>query len=323
MSSPVLHPWERTNPFFVGILAFLLPGLGHLYQGRVFKAAVYFGCIFGVFAAGMWMAEGVVVYKPNPERGAVMRVSLSFVAQFSVGAGSIPALIQSWRSRRPENKPLTEVDQALSVPFQGTLEAIGPGSESAGGELRGTVQLFSRADTAGRDVKGIFQGTLNGEPIELKLGGNLSLEQPVAGSPRRALRCHVIYEADNHPSLSQSIVGSIPRPFTDWLFAPPEPAQIQELTGRLGKTYELALVFTWIAGLLNVLAIWDAMQGPAYGLGNEVPSPAAPDAIGSGGATATGMNATGMNAGGKVATTASSAAPSLTPSRGVPAPGHA
>ncbi len=47
-----------------------------------------------------------------------------------------------------------------------------------------------------------------------------------------------------------------------------DPA-LEHLYGRLGKHYEMALVYTWIAGLLNVLAVWDAVQGPAYGYGDE------------------------------------------------------
>ena len=66
------------------------------------------------------------------------------------------------------------------------------------------------------------------------------------------------------------IVGSIPRPFLDSYGVPPDQDQLQEVTGRLGKLHELALVFTWIAGLLNILAIWDCVQGPAYGFGDEV-----------------------------------------------------
>ncbi|MFN9825440.1 MAG: hypothetical protein ACK58J_14935, partial [Planctomyces sp.] len=33
--------------------------------------------------------------------------------------------------------------------------------------------------------------------------------------------------------------------------------------------YDVAAVLTWIAGLLNLMAIWDAAQGPAYGYGDE------------------------------------------------------
>ncbi len=43
----------------------------------------------------------------------------------------------------------------------------------------------------------------------------------------------------------------------------------QQLHAELGKIHELALVFTWIAGLLNILAVWDAIDGPAYGYGDE------------------------------------------------------
>ena len=65
------------------------------------------------------------------------------------------------------------------------------------------------------------------------------------------------------------IVGSIPRSIIDGYGVPPDPEQLQKLTGRLGKLHELALVFTWIAGLLNILAIWDCVYGPAYGFGDE------------------------------------------------------
>ena len=44
---------------------------------------------------------------------------------------------------------------------------------------------------------------------------------------------------------------------------------LQGLNGRLTKRFGMALVFTWIAGLLNILAIWDAVQGPAYGYDDE------------------------------------------------------
>ena len=63
--------------------------------------------------------------------------------------------------------------------------------------------------------------------------------------------------------------GTIPRSFLDAYGSPPDPDQLQDLGRRLGKQYELALVFTWIAGLLNVLVIWDCLFGPAYGFGDE------------------------------------------------------
>jgi hypothetical protein len=42
-----------------------------------------------------------------------------------------------------------------------------------------------------------------------------------------------------------------------------------ELHRKLGKFHELALTFTMIAGLLNILVILDVLEGPAYGYGDE------------------------------------------------------
>ena len=65
------------------------------------------------------------------------------------------------------------------------------------------------------------------------------------------------------------IEGTVPRQFWDWFQVPLEDKALEEIHGRLGRRFELAQVFTWIAGLLNLLAIWDAFEGPAYGYGDE------------------------------------------------------
>jgi hypothetical protein len=65
------------------------------------------------------------------------------------------------------------------------------------------------------------------------------------------------------------IEGTVSRPFWNWFQAPLEDKALEEIHGRLGRRYALAEVITWIAGLLNLLAIWDALEGPAYGYGDE------------------------------------------------------
>ena len=65
--------------------------------------------------------------------------------------------------------------------------------------------------------------------------------------------------------------GTIPRPVLDRLAVPLERERLDRLHSEYGKTYDLALVYTWIASLLNVLVIWDALEGPAYGYGDEKP----------------------------------------------------
>ncbi len=80
-----------------------------------------------------------------------------------------------------------------------------------------------------------------------------------------------MHSPDQHLNETLHIRGSIPRSFLNAFNSPPDPALIQDLHGRLGKYYDLAVAFTLIAGFLNVLAIWDAIEGPAYGFGDEEP----------------------------------------------------
>lgn len=47
-------------------------------------------------------------------------------------------------------------------------------------------------------------------------------------------------------------------------YHPPDPQELNDLLKRLHRYFELGTVYTMIAGLLNVLAIYDAWGGPAY-----------------------------------------------------------
>jgi hypothetical protein len=61
-SSSHPRPWEDKNPWIAGVLAFLIPGAGHLYQGRTVKGIIYCVSILGLFFWGQKMGEGMVVY---------------------------------------------------------------------------------------------------------------------------------------------------------------------------------------------------------------------------------------------------------------------
>jgi hypothetical protein len=75
-------------------LAWLVPGLGHLYQGRRGKAALYFLCITGLFVAGMVMGEWKIVFwrwvHPLSEDFRIW-----YPAQFWAGLLAFPALVQA------------------------------------------------------------------------------------------------------------------------------------------------------------------------------------------------------------------------------------
>src|SRR5436305_649758 len=142
------------------LLAWLVPGLGHFYQGRTGKGILYAVCILGLYVMGMLMGEGKIVYwrwvNPlnNPEK-----FCLYYLGQFFVGLPALPALIQS---------------------------------------------------------------TLNYYGLDL-----------------------------SHHFL--------------WGFmAESDQYTLNSLQTRLGKLVEIGTIYTTVAGLLNILAIYDAYEGPAY-----------------------------------------------------------
>jgi hypothetical protein len=146
------------NPAKAAFLAWLVPGLGHFYQGRNAKGALYLVSILGLFFLGLYLGNWQVVYwswvNPlvDPEN-----FRLYYVGQFFAGLAALPALIQA------------------------TLQAWG------------------------------F------DPILMHFQ------------------------------------------------AMPDPNTLNALHPKLGKLVEVGSVYTTVAGLLNIFAIYDAYDGPAFG----------------------------------------------------------
>jgi TM2 domain-containing membrane protein YozV len=156
------------RPYWAAFLAWLIPGLGHFYQGRNGKGWLYAICILGLYLTGFLLGEGKIVYwrwvNPlnNPEK-----FCLYYLGQFFVGLPALPALIQ------------------------GTVHYLAP---------------------------------------------------------------------DQFPLLGG-------------FMAEPTQTVLNGLQPRLSKLVEIGTIYTTVAGLLNILAIYDAFEGPAY-LDAEVPADA-------------------------------------------------
>lgn len=153
-------PIRLRNPRVAALLAWLFPGAGHIYQGRIGKGILYAVCILSLYTIGFALGEGKIVYwrwvnpMNNPEK-----FCLYYLGQFFVGLPALPALIQ------------------------------------------GTLKYFGHSP--------ILWGFM-AEPDLNGLNGLNAL----------------------HP--------------------------------KLGKIVEIGSMYTAVAGLLNVLAIYDAYEGPAY-----------------------------------------------------------
>lgn len=277
---------DLKNPVAAAILAFLIPGAGHLYQGRKFKAAIYCFCILSTFFCGMALGDWKTVYYQS-EPG---KRNLGYFAQVGVGLPALPALIQTSRYNKSMNpkgnnqnqndsyfyaiRP-SQMEMPLEEPFTGTILDRGDDGSNISGQLDGLIKLKTVQGEFGPEVTGTFEGTLDKKPISaLELSDPIGIGLPMGGDRQRALECTVIREVDGRKVDTGHIDGSIPRTFLNWFEMPLSNRELDDVNKKLGKRYEFAVVFTWIAGLLNLLVIWDAFEGPAYGRGDEeTPAP--------------------------------------------------
>jgi TM2 domain-containing membrane protein YozV len=282
---------ELKNTWIAGVLAFLIPGAGHLYQGRIFKGMLYLICIVGTFLYGMSLSEWTVVYySQNPGKR-----NWGFIPQMPVGLPALFAYWQAGRYLRGDNTETRTLDAPLETDFEGELKyRMGDRKR-----ISGTLKLKPVQSDFGVAVRGTFTGTIQGdadraaEPVELTLAGRFFLGPKIFAGRGRLLGCGVVEDPEGRAQEIGEIKGVIPRAVLDWLEVPlddealgklekninksfpansfrhPGAVGLEVLEGNLGKYYELAKIFTWIAGLLNILAIWDALEGPAYGYEEE------------------------------------------------------
>ncbi len=162
------------DPVLAAFLAWLIPGLGHLYQGRTAKGILFFVCLIGTFVYGCYLGGSRetgwarVVYASWDDED----MRLPYLCQAAIGLPALPALVQATRVRNGR-EPL--LDGFMAPPVS--------------------------SDRADPDPDARFQQ----------------------------------------------------RRFT-----------LDDLNYYLHTYFELGTVFTMIAGLLNVLAIYDAWGGPVF-----------------------------------------------------------
>ena len=272
------------NPILAVCLGLLFPGGGQLYQGRTFKGVLYAVCIIGAFTYGMFLSEWTALYAGSPLSSSGRR--WGYLAQAPIGAPAIYALVQQRRYGSPDNVPQMSLNQSISAPFQGRVR-MGDEDSHDYYEVNGTIELEPADSFVGPVVEGRFTGQRmkldfslkpipeSAEPVEFLLSsevGRFDIEREIYADAERALKIPIVEPSElGRPEPVGVLRGTIPRPVGNWLAVPLESEKVSRLHFKLGKTYDLALVYTWIAGLLNVLVLWDAFEGPAYGYGDEKP----------------------------------------------------
>lgn len=275
-SSSIPEAEPRVNlktPGLAALLSWAVPGAGQIYQGRYFKGVLFFVCILGTFFFGIRMGEGRPVYTTyfvSNEGQTMQKRNFGYLSQFLVGVSSLPAILQAKRFDADDNdwKP----QKPINASFKGALTDL-RGAEFEQ-KVTGNISLELKQSPLGLQLQGRLIGKLDetGEPVDLELiesfheKSSYPLDLEISADPKR----HVVMQIQNvvtgPVAVGNQLTGSIPRPFMNWYQVPLQDYVLQDLNERLGKRWELAMVLTWIAGLLNILVIWDAFEGPAYGI---------------------------------------------------------
>lgn len=267
------------NPLIAAGLAFLIPGAGHWYQGRRFKATIYSVCILTLFVWGLILGNwqpvySQLVYRTRADSAQLeegtppTRFSFGYAAQFFNGAPALPSLIQESRFRN-EKVNVDFLDAEIQSDFSGIIREPDDNRELAF-VVTGQI-VVTPVNPGGSEA---ITGTLiikdaEGKTVEYGLGGDIDLGREVFGSPRRDIQCKIISKDGTEFTSDGKLEGTISRSFLNWFQAPRDSHELDRLHGDLSRKFDIASVFTWISGLLNLLAIWDAADGPAYGYGDE------------------------------------------------------
>lgn len=179
---------DLRNPLVAAVLAWLLPGLGHVYQGRRLKGWLFMVTIMTTFLVGWWIGGGHVVFAQW--KGADKR--FAFLGQAGIGAAAIPAVIQSWLMEGVGRQPF-----------------LGSG-------------WFAPPVRTGQFVSPAYAARL------------------VASDP--AINADDFFD---RPPLKQFRGDQL----AIWQF-------------QLGRLFDIGTLYTMLAGMLNLLVIFDAWAGP-------------------------------------------------------------
>jgi hypothetical protein len=147
---------ELKQPWLAALLAWLVPGLGHLYQGRVGKGVLFFVCVFGTFLFGFLIGDKKVVYASSPGDEPWR---WQYYCQLGVGLPALPALVQRGRADMPPHPILGTLMQPPSRQPQEITDASGNVAFQPNELAAWTVQMHPRYELG--TVYTVIAGLLN------------------------------------------------------------------------------------------------------------------------------------------------------------------
>jgi hypothetical protein len=217
------------DPLLAAFLAWLIPGAGHFYQRRWGKGGLFMVCILGSFFVGLWMGQGRVVY-------ASFRDRVISPPQQNDGRGI------GWRQSDDRWFYLCQIGVGLpSLPalVQALRTGADPPKEPLWNGWMAPPLVFGQRVPRDWAARKVAAGEFDASEFP-----DLSMPQPAG---------YVSY-------LYSEVNGRIsPKAGQN----PTDPySELSAWNFKLGAFFEIGTIYTVIAGLLNVLAIYDAWGGP-------------------------------------------------------------
>ncbi|MFN7289394.1 MAG: DUF6677 family protein [Pirellula sp.] len=160
------------NRYFASLLAFLIPGAGHFYQGRTNKAYLFSVCILGLFFFGLYLGKGRVVYASTAAED--FRV-LHFPAQVCVGLPAFPAVYHFAVGHRMSQTAVENDFETQTTPEWKWSEFMAPPKD------RTQLSQWHHHASAGFELGSLFTavaGLLNLLVVFDAFGGPMPLPQP-------------------------------------------------------------------------------------------------------------------------------------------------
>ena len=276
-SVPTTDSTPHQPSYLAAFLSYLIPGLGQIMQGRYGKGLLFMVSLLGMFHLGEAMGNWQNVYVPRGDDGPQGRGRGGFIAglftrwhyagQFWIGTAAWPALWQHFELPLPKQaggylgaSAATE-NQTLKIL---SIAANSP-AERARLQTGDTILKIDDAPLASMDAfNGLLRTKLPGTEITIHLQrGKQTLAIPVV------LGEHQPGFWRNYQKMPEE--GTIQQPGT-----------VNHFLVNAGKSPDLGWVYTVIAGMLNILVIYDAYAGAAV-LGHRPttkPQPAVPATTG-------------------------------------------
>jgi hypothetical protein len=130
-SPPAIALPPRVYSPLAGVLSYLVPGLGQIYQGRLIKGILFLVCLYGLFFYGLALGHGQNVYieppADRPQRDQrLFQVFLDrarFFGQMWIGVAAWPAVVQylTYTPGEEEHKVLGKLERMPSIAEQNAM----------------------------------------------------------------------------------------------------------------------------------------------------------------------------------------------------------